>query len=152
VSSMKKDQILYRAIASARTNCAVWYEEYRVDKVTPKGAWLVHHNPQTINDLVFLSAMPMPTAFRTWRSHDTRFAMPTKKEALWSLFARKCSHVAHARRRYNSAIHQSKATIAALREAGVAENELPKIEPLVPDPYPLDDPGGLHLPPAPPRD
>lgn len=78
--------ILFRAWIAPGTT-SIFYDRYRVEKLTEEGFWMVG----------------IDTARRTWRGFNTRFASTTKDEAVERLKARTRAYVRHARRRLKDA-------------------------------------------------
>lgn len=97
--------IVYRAYTlvtrfDSGTRVRLYFERYKVEKVTPKGVWLVnHYDPDVFT--------PRQTGLgkdgRKWMPWPGRLASATRQEALRRLLARKQAHVGHAQRRLDDA-------------------------------------------------
>lgn len=68
----------------------VYFHKLHIEKETPCGHWV--SNPYCCNAV--------------WRSKDSKKASKTRREALYSLFARKRSYVSHSKRRLAQAERQ----------------------------------------------
>ena len=109
----EENQILFRALAGTST---VYYEEWRVLRVTPKGAWIAP-NTYPINwetawweeddkpeeHALEQLARAKPYDNQKWVPVDARFASVSKDVALQRLRARTASYVGHCTRRLREA-------------------------------------------------
>jgi hypothetical protein len=93
------------------------FDEFKVFKLTPKGAWIaprheVDWEPSPrLSPLEQLSAV-RPIRGKKWVSNNTYFCSPTKEEALYHCKRRAASYVRHCERR----LRVAKRRMAALEQ------------------------------------
>jgi hypothetical protein len=127
----------------------LWFNFYRVVKVTPKGAWLVEAyewdnafakpsswpglpEPELpeLEQLAAVMAMP-EWEHKKWVSHNTRFASRFHRDAIAAAYFRSLSYVGHCQRRLDEAetrLRRMKMEVKSLKEAdalAIANGEEP---------------------------
>jgi len=107
MASYTLDQIVYRASIRSGSNY-VNYEEFRVVKPTPKGAWIYPYwrGSPSSTDLTFEAIQASDSSIKSelkWIPWGARFASTTKEDALARLKARTRSYLKHCRRRMKEA-------------------------------------------------
>ena len=111
--------VLYRAEATnpAYGYVRIYHDTYRVEKVTPSGAWIRWWPSSQTN--------PIPTKpVGTWRSFNTRFVSLTKEEADKSFRDRKLAHFRHSLRR----LHYVEDILSVLDVDVSNERRAPRVE------------------------